>query len=82
MTVDIVYRDIPMTVEVDNSQDAPEILGVIEIGGVNVYDLLNGAHRETYKWDRETGKAIYGHIPMMDEIDELVAAELEEMRHE
>ena len=82
MTVDIVYRDIPMTVEVDNSQGAAEIMGVIEIGGVNCYDLLNGSTREGFRWDKEAEKPIITLIPMMDEIDELVAAELEEMRHE
>lgn len=85
MMVDIVYKsygdDIPMTVEVDTSQEDFEIMG-IEIGGVQVYELLNASTRSTYKWDREKKAPVYGKASIIQEIEELVAAELEEMRHE
>lgn len=86
MMVDIIYNksygdDIPMSVEVDASQEEFEIMG-IEIGGVQVYELLNASTRSTYKWDREKKAPCYGKASIIQEIEELVAAELEEMRHE
>jgi hypothetical protein len=85
MMVDIVYKsygdDIPMTVEVDNSQENFEIMG-IEIGGVQVYELLNASTRSIYKWDHEKKASIHRKASIIQEIEELVAAELEEIRHE
>jgi hypothetical protein len=85
MMVDIIYKsygdDIPMSVEVDASQEDFEIMG-IEIGGVQVYELLNASTRSTYKWDHEKGCSIHRKASIIQEIEELVAAELEEIRHE